>query len=310
MGVGVVAMIAAGACDPIASDAARVEGVRIPVSTVEALGKDSAFLQGAQIGEAADKEATSLDGDTARGILRFLVITEVLRHEAKSAGAEVTPAQQSADTNGLSKTGAKVAGERTGAAQAMQTAAGTDGGRKRFETIAAAYVSSHSGQFGKVCVVGVVVPEADAASVRAELAKGATPADVTAKAPQAQAVGEEGKPLCIENGTVSGEIMSKLLGLRKGRSGEVELPLQTGPGVLFVTVDSTERYDSKAALESLATAFTGENGLDTWARVAFDRADVWVDPRFGAWDASALELTQPATPLARPGRVVAAPAGG
>lgn len=288
----------ATACDPLARDAARVEGVSIPASTVESLAKDSAFLQGAQIGEAAEKGDTSIDGDTARGIIRFLVITEVLRHEAEAAGGEVTAAQQSADTNDLSKAGAKVAGERTGAAQAMQTAAGTAGGKKRFETVASRYVAGHPGQFGKVCVVGVVVDAAEASATRSDLAKGASAADIVAKGGQAQAVGEKDAPLCLENGSVSGDVMAKLLALPKGSKGEVELPLQSGPGVLFVTVDSTERYDSKAALESLTAAFAGQNGLDTWARVAFDLADVWVDPRYGQWDPSALGLTQPATPLA------------
>lgn len=307
--IGVAAMTAT-ACDPMASDAARVEGVRIPVSTVEKLAKDSSFLQGAQIGSATEKDATAIDGDTARGIVRFLVITEVLRHEAKAAGADLTTGQQAPDTSDLSKTGAKVAEQRTTAAQAMQTAAGTDGGKKRFETVAARYVAAHPGQFGKVCVVGAVVPESDAAAVRKELAKGTSPAEIAAQGGQVQAVGEKDSPVCIENGAVSGDIMAELLELRKGRQGEVSIPMQTGPGVLFVTVDSTDRYDSEAALASLNAAFSGQNGLDTWARVAFDQADVWIDPRYGVWDASALDLTQTAAPLPQLGGPAAAPPGG
>lgn len=304
--IGVAAMTAT-ACDPMARDAARVEGVTIPVATVEKLAKDSAFLEGAQIGSATEKDATAIDGDTARGIVRFLVITEVLREEAKAAGGNLNASQQAPDTSGLSKTGAKAAEQRTAAAQAMQTAAGTDAGKKRFEAVAARYVAAHPGQFGKVCVVGVVVPESDAAAVRKEVAKGTDPATIAAGG-QAQAVGEKDNPLCIENGAVSGDIMAELLELREGRQGEVAIPMQAGPGVLFVTVDSTDRYDSEAALASLNTAFSGENGLDTWARVAFDRADVWVDPRYGDWDSAALDITQPAAPLPQVGGPVATPA--
>ena len=290
-----LAVVAATGCDVRARDAATVDGVSIPAATVNEIARDDEFLSAAQLGTASADEST-VDGETARSVLNFLIVNQVVHDEIKAAGGAVGSATQKASTPKMSKAGAAAADERAAITESFQAVAATPGGVKRFTSLADGYARRHRGEFGQACLVGIAVPAASVGAVRAALASGQTPAQLVAAGAQAQEIGADGKPQCVDRSQAGPDALQQLLAVKEGATTEVTVASQQGNIVLLVTVVSKKSLDDAAAVDELVASLKQQSGLSTWVQMAFEDASVTVDSRYGTGDPATLSILAPMKP--------------
>ncbi|MCU1368863.1 MAG: hypothetical protein JWO77_57 [Ilumatobacteraceae bacterium] len=314
--------------------AATVNDTRISQATVDQMVQGSKKMLEAQIDEArssagADPAATQeLEAQIVQARAPFergeytysttagsqalteLIISQLYEEAVAEAGGKITDEDRAQAKEQLSsRTGYKESGKvvrdtylRGGAANyALQRLVPKDlqdaltGAAAQYEAQLQQVYEQQKRSFDQVCSYVLQTQDEAAATAAADRIR----AGEDAAAVAGEVMGAEAAPQCDATATIA-QAFGEDASLAKG---SILGPLDTGGGFVVLVVDSTKTASFDEVREQIAASvqdqFTAQAqaDIDAWVRKQIDGfAHVTVDPRFGTWDAEALEVVPPEAP--------------
>jgi hypothetical protein len=247
--------------------------------------------------------------------LTELIISELYDGAVTQAGGKVTAEDRAQAKEQLtSRPGYKESGKvvrdtylRGGAAnyalqrlvpQELQDAMA--GAADSYEAQLKAVYDQSAASFEQICFF--VVQTTDQASADAAVARIRAGEDAATVAAEATGAATEGTPAqaqCESPATIAQAIGQEM----PTDKGAIVGPVDTGSGFVALIVDSQKTQPFEEARDAIAQQvqdqFTAkaQADIDAWVRKQIDAfADVTVDPRFGTWDAEALQVVPPEAP--------------